>query len=85
MGSKGRSSRIEWSRTTTSLIVRNQRAAGGRADVGHESQLRGGQAPAEQRDGHHRDATQHHDLPQHWALMPGTRREAPGNVSTPAG
>ena len=86
MGSKGRSSRIEWSRTTTSLVIEaTQRAAGGRADVGHESQLRGGQARAEQRDGHHRDAAQHHDLLQHWAPMPGTRRESSGNVSTPAG
>jgi len=45
----------------------DQRAAGGRADVGHESQLTGGQARAEQRDGQHRDAAQHHDLLQHWA------------------
>jgi hypothetical protein len=63
----------------------DQRAAGGRADVGHESQLRGGQARAEQRDGHHRDAAQHHDLLQHWAPDAGYPARVLWQRRNPAG
>jgi hypothetical protein len=65
----------------------DQLAAGGRADVGHESQLKGGQARAEQRDGHHRDAAQHHDLLQYWVPDVGyparglRQRQHPGWVT----
>ncbi len=44
---------------------------------------RGGQARAEQRDGHHLDAAQHHDLLQHWAPRCRVPGASPPATSAP--
>lgn len=67
-GSKGRSSRIERPGHAPRPRWSSRRPARSRWPCRRRSRepAKGGQARAEQRDGHHRDAAQHHDLLQHW-------------------